>query len=63
MPKMGIKKRVISMTRSDEWITPFLQVKDDEYKQFCYKNCPHEDTPCNGTCKEIIDWLKSHNRR
>ena len=67
MPKMGIKKRVISMTRSDSWTTnfpPIVSAKDDnEYEEFCTNHCPHKEKPCNGDCKEIREWLKTHRGR
>lgn len=66
MTKMGIKKKVISMTRSDEWTTPYPTVSatgDNEYEEFCTNNCPHKEKPCNGNCKEIREWLKTHRGR
>lgn len=60
---MSNKARAISMTRSDFWTSSFAQVKEDEYKQFCTERCPHPETPCDGTCKEIREWMKNNKRR
>lgn len=63
MPKMGVKKVVISMTRSDEWTTPVPQTRDDKIKAFCYDHCPHPDEPCKGNCPELREYTEKTKKR
>ena len=63
MPKMSNVARVLSMISSDGWTTSFARTKEDAYKQFCIDNCPHKENPCNGTCKEIREWMKNNKRK
>ena len=60
---MSVKGRVISMTKSDSWTTSFGKGGEDEYKQFCYDKCPHKDKPCEGDCREMKEYRKTHKRR
>lgn len=32
-------------------------------KQFCTDYCKHQDTPCDGTCKEFEEWRKERNKK
>lgn len=63
MPKMSNIRRAISMTKSDAWTTSSYQIKEDDYKQFCHERCPHADKPCNGDCKEMKEYRKTHKRK
>ena len=59
MPKMGIKSRVISMTRSDTWTTNIAQeTKRNSIADFCLYECPHKDKACDGDCAEIKAYIK-----
>lgn len=51
------------MTKSDAWTTSSYQIKEDDYKQFCHERCPHADKPCNGDCKEMKEYRKTHKRK
>lgn len=63
MPRMSAKGRAISMTKSDSWTTNFWKAGKDEYKQFCHSKCPHPDHPCNGDCREMKEYRKTHKRK
>lgn len=60
MPKMSNVGRLIGKTSTSSWITTFGTAKADEYKQFCWAHCPHEDTPCKGICPEMKEWIKKY---
>ena len=62
MPGMSNLKRVIGMTGMSSNTISVSDNKADEYKRFCLDNCPHEDKPCNGNCKEIQEWIKNNKR-
>ena len=63
MPRMSAKSIAISMTKSDSWTTSFGSIGKDEYKQFCFENCPHPDNPCKGDCQEMKEYRKTHKRK
>lgn len=63
MPKMGVKKRVISMTRSDSWTTPYSETRADKIKAFCTEHCPHPEKPCNGDCPEQKEFARKNRKR
>lgn len=63
MPKMGIKKQVISMTRSEDWTSLWIGTRTDKIKSFCIDHCPHPDIPCKGDCQERRDFVKVTKKR
>lgn len=63
MPKMGVKRKVISMTKSDAWTTPYPQERTDIIKSFCYERCPHPDKPCKGDCPEMKEFRRNNGKR
>ena len=63
MPKMGDKRRAISMTRSDTWTTVEPCIISEESADFCLNRCPHKDKPCKGDCPEMKDFRKKHKKR
>ena len=63
MPRMSVKGRAISMTRSDTWTTTQIDVKSEAIADFCLNRCPHKTKPCNGDCPEMKEFRKNHRRR
>ena len=63
MPKMSNLARFIDKTSSRMWVNENETGDDDDYKSFCLNRCPHAETPCNGTCAEIKEFIKIRRKQ
>lgn len=63
MHKMTLKKRVLSMARSDDWTVIWKSNGKDQQKNFCVNCCPHPDDPCEGDCNEYKEFERANKKK